>query len=329
MRFIPIIAVFFLSLSKVGYGFQYELNNEWTDRVNHDGNFGEVPGVSVDEKNRVWIFHRGTNDPLRLYDEQGNRIRVILPAKFKIPHQVRFLSGSLWTVDQDRHVVEKFSVGENLNIGVELRLILHIGIENVAKNDADHLDKPTDVAVAPNGDIYITDGYGNNNRVVRYTHSGKFIGQWGGTGIAAGEFQIPHSIVIDRAGLVYIADRSNQRMQVFESDGKFLSQWKKIVPWTMWISPNNDIWVCGSSIFDDTKLNFQERTVKALTGMIGIPPRDQVIMKINSGGKVLDTYTFPSLKLQWVHGISLDKDENLYLSEVKGQHRVIKLNKIP
>jgi DNA-binding beta-propeller fold protein YncE len=83
---------------------------------------------------------------------------------------------------------------------------------------------PTDVAFAPNGDIFVTDGYGNP-RVVKYTHQGKYLLQFGERGNGPGQFQLPHNVAIDAQGKVYITDRDNARIEIFDTNGKFLTEW--------------------------------------------------------------------------------------------------------
>ena len=100
-----------------------------------------------------------------------------------------------------------------------------LGTKDVRGQDAKHFSGPTDVTVAPNGDIYVTDGYGNS-RVAQFDKNGKFIREWGQRGKGSGEFHTPHGIAIDNQGRIYIADRQNIRMQVFDLKGKFLKEWK-------------------------------------------------------------------------------------------------------
>ena len=84
---------------------------------------------------------------------------------------------------------------------------------------------PTDVAFAPNGDVYVSDGYGSA-RIVKYSRDGKYLSQWGRRGKGPGEFELPHNLVIDGKGRVYVTDRDNERIEVFDADGKFLTEWK-------------------------------------------------------------------------------------------------------
>src|SRR5207302_2203227 len=88
---------------------------------------------------------------------------------------------------------------------------------------------PTDVAFAPNGDVYVTDGYGSA-RVVKYSRDGKYLSQWGSRGTGDGEFGLPHNVVVDSGGRVYVTDRDNQRIEVFDAEGKYLAEWKQTGP---------------------------------------------------------------------------------------------------
>jgi DNA-binding beta-propeller fold protein YncE len=95
--------------------------------------------------------------------------------------------------------------------------------------------------VAPDGDIYVTDGYGNS-RVVKFSRDGKFLTQWGSKGSGPGEFDLPHAVVLDREGRVYVADRENNRIQVFTREGKFVAQWPELgSPWGLVMTPEQDI----------------------------------------------------------------------------------------
>ena len=104
-------------------------------------------------------------------------------------------------------------------------------------------NKPTDVAFSKNGDIFVTDGYGNS-RVVKFDRNGNFIKAWGTYGTGPGEFMLPHSVVIDKNDRVYVGDRENARIQIFDADGHFLTQWTGIgYPYGLWIAPDQHIWM--------------------------------------------------------------------------------------
>jgi DNA-binding beta-propeller fold protein YncE len=124
--------------------------------------------------------------------------------------------GNIWIVDATGHVIYKMNTD-----GKEL---MRLGTKGVSGTGPNTFNLPTDVAFAANGDIYVTDGYGSA-RVVKYSRDGKYLLQWGTRGKGPGQFGLPHNLVIDAAGKVYVTDRDNQRIQVFDPNGKFLTQW--------------------------------------------------------------------------------------------------------
>ena len=122
------------------------------------------------------------------------------------------------------HQVVKFSpTGE---------VLMRLGTAGVAGNDATHFNAPSDVVVAPNGDIFVADGHGDdtNNRVVKFASDGTFVKAWGRTGDAPGEFRTLHAIAIDSRGRVFVADRANNRIQLFDQDGKHLASVDAVRP---------------------------------------------------------------------------------------------------
>lgn len=278
-----------------------------------DLRWGEVPGVSVDADDNVWVFHRGP-EPLQLFSNDGEKLRLPFPAsKVEKAHQVRIFGRDVWIVDQSKHVVRRLT-GEPLQLGTDG----HSG------NDEAHFNQPTDIAVGKNGSLYVTDGY-VNARVMQFDARGKFQRQWGKKGTKDGDFQLPHAIVSDSGGRLYVADRSNQRIQVFDAEGAFLSSWTNVIPWGLWMTPRDELWVCGSSPTDGRKLSLTERTFAA-AGMRGLPPRDQIVVRMRADGTVEGTWKLPETR--WVHGIAVDSRGNLFVSEIEGR-RVRKYRREP
>jgi DNA-binding beta-propeller fold protein YncE len=132
-------------------------------------------------------------------------------------HSVRVdPQGNIWVIDASGHVIYK--------LNPEGKEIMRLGTKGVSGMGPGNFLLPTDVAFAANGDLYVTDGYGNA-RVVKYSRDGKYLLQWGKRGTGPGEFGLPHNVVTDAQGRVYVTDRDNQRIEVFDSNGKFLNQW--------------------------------------------------------------------------------------------------------
>jgi DNA-binding beta-propeller fold protein YncE len=195
-----------------------------------------------------------------------------------------------------------------------------IGTPSQAGEDQTHMNQPNDVAFASNGDVYVSDGYGND-RVVVFDKNGKFVRAWGKLGAAPGEFSQPHSIALDSRNRVYVADRNNSRIQIFDSTGKFLTEWKNIItPWYIVITKNDEVYVCGSS-----PMRWSE--VPATQAMLATPPKDQVLLKLDTEGHIKLLAVFPKGEngkekpgdLNWVHGMAVADDGTVYLGDVQGK----------
>jgi len=192
---------------------------------------GQVTGVGVDSHNRVFVFHRAGrvwSEPMPTDRIQGPTI-VVFDGRtgevvqawgedlFVMPHGLEIdAADNIWVTDVGLHQVFKFSPdGERL---------MTLGEAGVPGDDANHFNRPTDVAVAPDGTVYVADGY-ENSRVLKFSADGRLLGQWGQRGSGPGQFDLPHGIDLDSQGRVYVADRENDRVQVFDADGRFLTQW--------------------------------------------------------------------------------------------------------
>src|SRR5579871_2152989 len=107
------------------------------------------------------------------------------------------------------------------------KILMQLGQKGVAGTGPNTFNLPTDVGFAPNGDFYVTDGYASA-RVVKFSHDGKYLLEWGSRGKGPGQFELPHNVVVDAQGRVYVTDRENRRIEVFDPNGKFLAQWPTI-----------------------------------------------------------------------------------------------------
>ena len=292
----------------------YEVDPKWPKRPGHVV-WGPVTGVSVDNMDCVWICTSG-RPPVQVYHPNGNYIRGWGEHYLKDPHQLRIDSEkNIWVVDGSMHVVRKFTrSGE---------LMLTLGTVGSAGCDDNRFNTPTDVAVALSGDVFVSDGY-RNSRVVHFDSSGGFVRAWGRLGVNPGEFSLPHSIVADRFGRLFVAERGNGRIQVFDQCGRYVDQWRSlIIPWGLAVSMNDEIWVCGSS-----PAAWQSHEV-----VLGTPPRDQLLMKFTMDGKAKLQWVIPRSQdgsespgdLNWVHCIAEDSMGALYCGDVRGM-RIQKFN---
>lgn len=271
--------------------------------------WAQMPGIAVDDKDQVYICTR-SRPAVQVYKTDGTFMRAWDSGDSSGSHFIRIgPEGNVWTANIVDHVVRKHSP--------EGKLLLTIGEVGVAGADRGHFDKPTDMAILPSGDIFVTDGYGNR-RVVHFYANGKYVNEWGQEGSQPGQFALPHSIVADSKGRLYVADRENARIQVFDTKGKLLAVRENLVtPWGLWLTKNQDLWVCGSSCLKKEGTN--EHVV--------LPPPDQVLVKLNLKGEVLlrvplqKTAVPPgkSGELDWVHGIAVDSRGNFYLGDIQGK----------
>jgi len=291
----------------------YSVDPRWPQRPPEVA-WGQMPGVAVDREDNVWVFTR-TNPAIQVYAPDGHYcFGWDIAHTNTVAHFIRFdAAGNVWTADVGRHTVSKRSR--------DGKLLLMLGTDGEAGEDTRHFNKPTDMAIAPNGDVFVSDGYGNN-RVVHFDKRGKFIEAWGKLGTAPGDFSIPHSIACDSKGRVYVADRNNVRVQVFNRRGRLLDVWQNVlVPWGVWISPQDDIWICGSSPMPWTTDS------KYPTAPLGCPPKDQLFIRFDTAGRAGDLWTLPKGEddhekpgeLNWVHAIALDSKGNVYLGDIIGK----------
>ncbi|MDZ4860138.1 MAG: peptidyl-alpha-hydroxyglycine alpha-amidating lyase family protein [Candidatus Hydrogenedentes bacterium] len=319
---LAVVCSAFAAYPKTNLAPGYEVDPAWPKKP-ADFAWYVVTGVAVDKQDRVWIFNTSKNDPaVQVYDATtGNYLFGWGAGMFKNPHFIRIdAEGNVWCADYGRHVIRKFS-----ETG---KLLLTLGTVDMPGRDETHLNMPTDMAITPNGDVFVTDGYGNN-RIVHYDKHGRFIKSWGQLGVGAGDLSQPHAIAMDSKGLLYVCERNNCRIQVFDQDGKSMAQWRNLInPWGITIIPNDEIIVSGS-----TPARWSER------GNLGNPPHDQIVMKFDATGRALEQWAFPLCAdgnwkpgmTAWAHGTAVDSKGNLYISDVADddkEHRVQKFTRL-
>jgi len=270
--------------------------------------WAQMAGIAVDKQDQIYIFTR-SQPTVQVYKTDGTLVRAWFMEESSGSHFIRIgPDGNIWTANISEHVIRKYNT--------KGKLLLTLGEPGVAGADNGHFDKPTDMAILPNGDIFVSDGYGNR-RVVHFDVNGKYVNQWGQEGDRPGQFALPHSIVADSHERLYVAGRENARVQVFDTQGKLLAVWEDLItPWGLCMTKKDEIWISGSSAMKDEQGEW-----------LVLPPTDQILMKLNLDGKVLlriplKKTTVPpgkSGELDWVHAIALDSEGNLYLGDIQGR----------
>ena len=201
---------------------------------------GSSAAIDIDRDGRsVWVFERcgGTSQgractdsqlaPILKFDSAGTLTKSFGAGIFVSPHGIHVdRQGNVWVSDSagtnaKGHQVFKFSP--------EGRVLLTLGKAGVTGDGSDTFNQPSDILVAPSGEIFVADGHGANSnaRIVKFSKDGTFIKTWGKKGSGPGEFDTPHSLAIDSRGRLFVADRGNSRIQIFDQGGKWLAEWKQ------------------------------------------------------------------------------------------------------
>jgi DNA-binding beta-propeller fold protein YncE len=249
---------------------------------------GPVSAVATDSSDRVYVFHRGPH-PVLVFDRGGTFLRSWGDGLVQTAHGLRIdRDDNVWVTDIGHHRVMKFDAGG--------KLLLTLGKKDQPGEGRDRFNKPTDVAVAPSGEFYVADGYGNA-RVVKFSGDGKYLKEWGRKGTGPGEFNLPHAIRLDARGRVYVGDRENNRIQVFDPDGKFLAQWKEGgAPFGLFLTGEGRLFVADG--------------------------RADWVVVLDLRGKALGRWgqkgTGPG-QFRLPHGICVDKHGAVYVAEITGQ----------
>ena len=213
----------------------YELAKEWA-KLPKGWSFLDVAGLATDSQDRVYVLNR-SDHPVMVFDREGNFLTLWGEGYFKRAHgSCEGPDGSIYCTDDGHHIVSKFTPEGKLLLelgnkdqpsdtgfvhtpGLTLTACLHM-----IKRPAPPFNWPTGVSLSASGEIYVSDGYGNA-RVHKFSPTGKLLLSWGEPGTSPGQFRLPHWVWVDKQDRVWVADRENGRLQIFDSRGKFLSQW--------------------------------------------------------------------------------------------------------
>ena len=273
---------------------QYTVQENWWTLP--DGwEFGWVPAVAVDSQDRVYVYSRSEH-PMVVFDTEGNFLTSWGDDILKDAHGI-FIDDddNIYCTERDTHVMRKFtSEGE---------LLMTLGTPDQPGAEGEPFNKPTDLAIGPDGEMYITDGYGNA-RVHKYSPDGELIKSWGQPGTGPSEFDLPHCVRVDPRGRLMVADRENNRIQFFTLDGDYIEEWGDLLhPDTIYIGEDDLVYIAELD---------QRITIMTLDG--------EVISQWGSerGSAV------PGEFMACPHGIWLDSRGDIYVGEVQADARLQK-----
>lgn len=205
----------------VGSGeYTYEALPAW-GMLPEGWTLGDVGAIAIDARDNVYVFNRGDH-PMVVFDREGNFLRSWGEGVFHRAHGIHIGPDELlYCTDDGDHTVRKCTL--------DGKILLEIGIPGRPSNymSNEPFNRCTHTALSPSGDIYVSDGYGNAC-VHKYAPDGRRLFCWGAPGADRGQFNLPHNVCCDADGWVYVADRENHRIQVFNGDGKYETQWNNL-----------------------------------------------------------------------------------------------------
>ncbi|MFO1081270.1 MAG: hypothetical protein U1E23_11690 [Reyranellaceae bacterium] len=267
---------------------RYAVHRKWA-RLPAGDSFGFVSDLMVDSQGRVHVAQRGNDKPVLVFGRDGRLAGTWGEGHLAEPHYINSAgNGTILVADRDAHQVLRFDEAGRPLQAWGRRHWPSLGAP---------FNHPTAAAQAPDGGIYVADGYGNSH-VHRFAADGSLATTWGGPGKGPGTFTTPHAVAVDGAGRVLVADRENDRVQVFDADGQWLDSWGDFYhPMQIWID---------------------ERGLVFVTDQI---PR---ISLLDGDGRLVGRCRGA---INGAHGLSGDTDGNLYLAELPPQE-ITKLERL-
>jgi DNA-binding beta-propeller fold protein YncE len=213
-------------MPQVGAGdYRYEVIRDFL-KLPKGETFGMISRVAADDRDRIYVFQR-KDPPVVVFDRDGTYIGAWGSGEVTDPHGLKIVGDTVYTTDRMDSVAKSFTLDGKvkLQLGTPGEHSDTGEVDNwLVERAAGPFNHPTEMMAHPNGDIYVTDGY-RNSRVHRFAADGTLKTSWGTPGNGEGQFHLPHSIALDDAGNLLVADRSNRRIQIFTPEGKFLGQW--------------------------------------------------------------------------------------------------------
>jgi hypothetical protein len=286
--------------------YTYEVAEGW-GKLPDGWSFKEAAAVGVDSKDNVYVFNRGEH-PVIIFDREGNFLSSWGEGIFPRAHGVTMgPDDTIFLTDDGDHTMR------HCTLDGKVLMTLGISGKPAPFMSGDPFNRCTHLAIDPsNGDFFISDGYGNA-RVHKYSPDGKLLLSWGESGTGPGQFNIAHNIATDKDGWVYVADRENQRMQVFDRNGKFETQWINMAK------------PCGLFIDQSSELVYVGELGVAIgpnSQAYGLGPRVSImdtkgntLARLGDGPEGINPGQFTA-----PHGVCVDSHGDIYVGEVSWTH---------
>jgi sugar lactone lactonase YvrE len=296
--------------------FGYEPDDHWA-KLPAGWSWIEVVGVATDSRDRVFVFSRGDH-PLMIFERDGTFLASWGEGLFKRPHGITIgPDDAVYCTDDHDHTVRKFTPEGKLLLtlgtsgkpsdtgatSIDYRTIIRAGLP---------FHYPTNLALAPDGAMYVSDGYGNA-RVHKFSPDGRLLFSWGEPGRGAGQFHVPHGIAVNAQGTVYVADRENSRIQMFTREGEYFAEWSEIArPCQVFIDAAGKVYVAELGFRAGMWPGTAAPTADAPGGRLTIfDPRGNLLARWGGGRNPCQAGDFFA-----PHGICVDSHGDIYVAEV-------------
>jgi sugar lactone lactonase YvrE len=292
---------------------RYEVVPDW-ERLPRGWSHADVAGVCTDADGRVYLYARGDH-PVLVYERDGTFLGSWGEGRFGYrTHGMKLgRDGSLYLVEDNACTVGRYSLDGTLlqSIGPQVNLTDtgYTADNRVVERAAGPYNRPTNATLAPSGDIYVSDGYGNC-RVHRFSGGGELLQSWGEPGSGPSEFRTPHSVWVHDDGRVFVADRQNERIQIFDAAGTFLAQWTDVQrPQDLFIDGHGRVYVVELS-WSPGEVSFKQGQITEYQ-----PGRLSIL---DPDGNVLVRWSQPDLSrpdaILAPHGVWVDDEGSIYIA---------------
>lgn len=311
----------------------YSLVENWA-KLPEGRAWGDIGSVAVDSKGNVWVIDKcgsnncigSTADPVLEFDPSGRFVKSFGAGKLLTPHSVYLdKNDNVWVVDErgadEKELVNapnaKGKAVDVIKFDSDGNVLLTLGTSGTVGDPPNAFFRPASVVVGPSGDIFVSDGYPGEHdtvaRIVKFSKDGRFLKTWGTRGKAEGDFEFPHSLAMDTRGRLFVADRGNNRIQIFDSDGRFLEAWTQFGdPTAIFIDGRDRLYVADDEIVDP-------KTPGHYAGIWVGSAKDGVaqafIPALSASGKDHLGRSFAGAE-----GIAADADGNIYAAESKARY---------